>query len=137
MSKLLLLELDEASLETNGQWPWPRDIIADSKVKAYDNGAALVILPILFAEKDRMGHDDYLAEVMSQVPVIMGQSASVKGKGEPVPRGVVVIGEDPKDFIYDYPEAIGPVKELGEVAAGVGMGSPLAGQKDERSDRSV
>ena len=68
-----------------------------------------------------MGHDDYLADVMSQVPVIMGQSASVKGKGEPVPRGVVVIGEDPKDFIYDYPEAIGPVKELGEVAAGVGM----------------
>ena len=68
-----------------------------------------------------MGHDDYLAEVMSQVPVIMGQSASVKGKGEPIPRGVVVIGEDPKDFIYDYPEAIGPVKELGEVAAGVGM----------------
>lgn len=119
--EIAIIEIDEASLETNGQWPWPRDIIADSIVKAYDNGAALVILPILFAEKDRMGHDDYLAEVMSQVPVIMGQSASVKGKGEPVPRGVVVIGEDPKDFIYDYPEAIGPVKELGEVAAGVGM----------------
>ena len=119
--EIAIVEIDEASLETNGQWPWPRDIIADSIVKAYDNGAALVILPILFAEKDRMGHDDYLAEVMSQVPVIMGQSASVKGKGEPVPRGVVVIGEDPKDYIYDYPEAIGPVKELGEVAAGVGM----------------
>ena len=119
--EIAIVEIDEASLETNGQWPWPRDIIADSIVKAYDNGAALVILPVLFAEKDRMGHDDYLAEVMSQVPVIMGQSASVKGKGEPVPRGVVVIGEDPKDFIYHYPEAIGPVKELGEVAAGVGM----------------
>jgi len=119
--EVAIVEIDEASLETNGQWPWPRDIIADSIVKAYDNGAALVILPILFAEKDRMGQDDYLAEVMGQVPVIMGQSASVKGKGEPVPRGVVVIGEDPKNFIYDYPEAIGPVKELGEVAAGVGM----------------
>ena len=119
--EIAIVEIDEASLETNGQWPWPRDIIADSIVKAYDNGAALVILPILFAEKDRMGHDDYLADVMNQVPVIMGQSASVKGKGKPVPRGVVVIGEDPKDFIYDYPEAIGPVKELGEVAAGVGM----------------
>ncbi len=68
-----------------------------------------------------MGQDDYLIDVMSQVPVILGQSAAVKGKGKPVPRGLAVIGEDPKDFIFDYPKAIGPVQRIGEVAAGVGM----------------
>ncbi|MDB4430272.1 adenylate/guanylate cyclase domain-containing protein [bacterium] len=120
-SEVAIVEIDEASLDQNGQWPWPRNLIADGIVKAYESGAALVILPILFAEEDRMGQDEYLASILEQVPVVLGQSASVKGKGEPVPRGIVVIGEDPKNFIYDYPKAIGPVKELGELAAGVGM----------------
>jgi len=119
--EIIVVEIDENSLDVNGQWPWPRNLIADGIVKAYESGAALVILPILYAEEDRMGQDDYLIDVMSQVPVILGQSASVKGKGEPVPRGLAVIGEDPKDFIFDYPKAIGPVKRIGEVAAGVGM----------------
>ena len=119
--EIVVVEIDENSLDVNGQWPWPRNLIADGIVKAYESGAALVILPILYAEEDRMGQDDYLIDVMSQVPVVLGQSASVKGKGEPVPRGLTIIGEDPKDFIFDYPKAIGPVQRIGEVAAGVGM----------------
>ncbi len=120
-AEIVVVEIDENSLDVNGQWPWPRNLIADGIVKAYESGAALVILPILYAEEDRMGQDDYLIDVMSQVPVILGQTASVKGKGKPVPRGLAVIGEDPKDFIFDYPKAIGPVQRIGEVAAGVGM----------------
>ena len=120
-AEIVVVEIDEVSLDVNGQWPWPRNLIADGIVKAYESGAALVILPILYAEEDRMGQDDYLIDVMSQVPVILGQSAAVKGKGKPVPRGLAVIGEDPKDFIFDYPKAIGPVQRIGEVAAGVGM----------------
>jgi len=120
-TEIAIVEIDENSLDINGQWPWPRNIIADGIVKAYESGAALVILPILYAEEDRMGQDDYLVDIMSQVPVILGQSASVRGKGEPVPRGLAIIGEDPTDFIFDYPKAIGPVQSLGEVAAGVGM----------------
>ena len=119
--EIVVVEIDENSLDVNGQWPWPRNLIADGIVKAYESGAALVILPILYAEEDRMGQDDYLIDVMSKVPVVLGQSASVKGKGEPVPRGLTIIGEDPKDFIFDYPKAIGPVRRIGEVAAGVGM----------------
>ena len=119
--EIVVVEIDENSLDVNGQWPWPRNLIADGIVKAYESGAALVILPILYAEEDRMGQDDYLIDVMSKVPVVLGQSASVKGKGEPVPRGLTIIGEDPKDFIFDYPKAIGPVQRIGEVAAGVGM----------------
>ena len=120
-AEVAIVEIDEASLDVNGQWPWPRNLIADGIVKAYESGAALVILPILYAEEDRMGQDEYLIDIMGQAPVILGQSASVKGKGTPVPRGLAVIGEDPKDVIFDYPEAIGPVTGLGEVAAGVGM----------------
>ena len=116
-----IVEIDEASLDKNGQWPWPRNIIADSVVKAYESGAALVVLPILYAEEDRLKQDDYLIDIMQQVPVVLGQSASTKGKGTPVPRGISVIGSDIDNYLFDYPEAIGPVKKLGESAAGVGM----------------
>ena len=116
-----IVEIDENSLDKYGQWPWPRNIIADSVVKAYESGAALVVLPILYAEEDRFKQDEYLIDIMKQVPVVLGQSASTKGKGSPVPRGISVIGTDIDNYLFDYPEAIGPVKSLGENAAGVGM----------------
>tara|TARA_R110000787_G_scaffold203372_1_gene313887 strand:+ start:207 stop:2246 length:2040 start_codon:yes stop_codon:yes gene_type:complete len=118
---ITIVEIDEASLDKHGQWPWGRNIIGNGIEKAFKNGAQLVVLPILFAEKDRLGGDEFLANVLSESPVIIGQSASTKGKGQPVPRGLANIGESLDGWLYDYPEAIGPVKELGQHAAGVGM----------------
>ena len=118
---IAIIEIDEDSLDEYGQWPWNRELIAQGVVKAFDSGAQLVVIPILFAEPDRLGGDEQLVDVISQVPVIIGQSASTKGKGNPVPRGLATIGESLDDWLFDYPEAIGPVKELGENAAGVGM----------------
>ena len=118
---ITIVEIDEASLDKHGQWPWDRNIIGNGIEKAFENGAQLVVLPILFAEKDRLGGDEFLASVLSEMPVIIGQSASTKGKGQPVPRGLANIGESLDGWLYDYPEAIGPVKELGQHAAGVGM----------------
>jgi len=118
---ITIVEIDEDSLDEYGQWPWNRELIAQGVVKAFESGAQLVVIPILFAEPDRLGGDEQLLDVMSQVPVIIGQSASTKGKGDPVPRGLATIGESLDDWLFDYPEAIGPVKQLGENAAGVGM----------------
>ena len=59
-----IVEIDENSLDEYGQWPWPRNIIADSIVKAYESGAALVVLPILYAEEDRFKQDEYLIDIM-------------------------------------------------------------------------
>ena len=118
---IAIIEIDEDSLDEYGQWPWKRDLIAQGIIKAYESGAQLVVVPILFAEKDRLGGDQELIELLNEAPVIIGQSASTKGKGDPVPRGLATIGESLDGWLFDYPEAIGPVKELGEVAAGVGM----------------
>ena len=116
-----IVEIDEASLDQNGQWPWNRELIANGVEKAFESGAQLVVIPILFAEKDRLGGDEKLIKVLSELPVIIGQSASTKGKGSPIPRGLASIGESLDGWLYDYPEAIGPVESLGQYAAGVGM----------------
>ena len=116
-----IIEIDEHSLEKYGQWPWGRDIISEGIVKAYNNGAALVVLPILFAEEDRLGKDHIFIHTLLSFPTVTSQSASQQGKGVIVPRGVATIGDGLYNWLFDYPAGIGPVKEIGESSAGVGM----------------
>jgi adenylate cyclase len=118
---VVIIEIDEKSLDEKGQWPWPRNELAEGIKKAFENEAATVVLPVIFAEKDRMGGDAAFVEILQKAPVITAQSASVKGKGVPVPRGLATIGGNADGWLYDYPNAIGPVKEIGESSAGVGM----------------
>jgi len=116
-----VVEIDEQSLMQYGQWPFPRNILADGIQKAFENEAQLVVLPILFSEQDRLGGDKAFLDTLQKYPVITSQSASIKGKGTPVPRGVATIGTGINDWIFNYPAAIGPTKEIGESSAGVGM----------------
>jgi len=118
---IVVVEIDEKTLDKEGQWPFPRQTIAKAIKKAFDNQAQLVVLPVIFAEKDRFNGDDELTEVLKTYPVILSQSAANKGKGQPVPRGVATIGENINDWLFEYNAAIGPTKQLGEAAAGVGM----------------
>ena len=119
--KIVVVEIDEASLEQNGQWPWSRDVLAKAIEKAYKSEAALVVVPILFAEKDRLGKDVEFIDALKQYPTITAQSASLKGKGVPVPRGLAIVGSGADQWLFDFPNAIGPVKEIGESSLGVGM----------------
>jgi len=118
---IAVIEIDEDALETNGQWPWKRDVLAAGMQRAFDEGASAVVLPIIFAEPDRLGGDAAFVEQLGKAPVIIAQSAAQKGKGEPVPRGLATIGGGAEDWLFDYPAAIGPVSDIGKSAAGVGM----------------
>jgi adenylate cyclase len=118
---IVVVEIDESALEKNGQWPWNREVLAEGIKKAFEGEAAVVVLPIIYAEPDRLGGDQIFIDTLQKVPVITSQSASTKGKGVPVPRGVATIGNGIEDWLYDYPAAIGPIKEIGEASAGVGM----------------
>jgi len=52
--QVTVLELDEASLEAFGQWPWPRDRIAEIVRTVIDRyGAKVLAFDIVFAEPDR------------------------------------------------------------------------------------
>ena len=118
---IVIVEIDEKALEKNGQWPWKRTELAGAIQKAMESGASGVVLPIIFAEPDRLGGDKEFIEMLGNAPVITGQSASLKGKGVPIPRGVATIGGTTDDWLFDYPAAIGPLKEIGEASTGVGM----------------
>ncbi|MEO1749930.1 MAG: CHASE2 domain-containing protein, partial [Pseudomonadota bacterium] len=48
-----IVDVDEASLAEHGQWPWPRDLLAELVYKLGDYGAAVIVFDVLFAEPDR------------------------------------------------------------------------------------
>jgi len=48
-----IVDVDEASLNEFGQWPWPRYRVAQLLVKIQNAGAKVVALDMLFAEADR------------------------------------------------------------------------------------
>jgi adenylate cyclase len=120
-NNIVVVEIDEATLDKFGQWPMSRVILSEGLEKAFNNGAQLVVMPILFSERDRLGGDTIFNMTLQKYPVITAQSASQKGKGNPVPRGLATIGDGLGDWLFTYPAAIGPTKEIGQSSAGVGM----------------
>lgn len=52
-SAALIVDIDEQSLSTHGQWPWPRYRLALLIERLLESGAATVALDILLAEPDR------------------------------------------------------------------------------------
>lgn len=51
----LVVEIDQASLDKYGPWPWPRTRIASLTGKLFDYGALVVGFDIIFSEPDRFG----------------------------------------------------------------------------------
>jgi len=107
-SRVTVVEIDDASLEAYGQWPWPRHRLAEVLEKIGSAGPAVVGVNILFPERDRTSpvlwqqaledehgytvdissippefknHDLRLAEVLSSGPHVLGYEFVFKGRG--------------------------------------------------------
>src|SRR5690606_9408631 len=52
-SRVIVVDIDEASIGRLGQWPWPRTELADLTRRLGDAGAAGVVYDIVFSEPDR------------------------------------------------------------------------------------
>ena len=117
---VILVEIDEKAIEQNGQWPWKRDILADTIGKLRENGAGIIVLPILFSEPDRLGGDDALISQLMNNGVVVAQVGTTQTNKNAVPRGVAKIG-DPLPWLFEWPGMLGPIADIGEVADGVGV----------------
>src|SRR5262249_27409432 len=50
---IVIVDVDERSLSTVGQWPWRRDVVGRLISRLRDAGASAVALDVIFAEPDR------------------------------------------------------------------------------------
>jgi len=117
---IVIVELDEKSIESFGQWPWPRNYLADIISHLRSQGAGLIVMPILFSEEDRNGQDDALAQILQGNGVIIAQTGTTQINKNAVPRGIAKIG-DPLPWLFEWPGMLGPIPILGENADGVGV----------------
>ncbi|MGL4442138.1 MAG: CHASE2 domain-containing protein [Alsobacter sp.] len=140
-----VVDIDEESLKRIGQWPWPRDRIAQAVDRLNELGAAVVTLDIIFAEPDRTSPDQILAgwpEIRDQ-PVAMllrgrshdailaasiGKAPSVIGFAlshdvstpSPTTLGIAEIGVPARSFVPRFEGAVPPLPGLAAAASGLG-----------------
>jgi CHASE2 domain-containing sensor protein len=94
--RVVIVDVDERSLSTIGQWPWPRDLMGRLIGRLREEGASIIALDIIFAEPDRSPRlathrttDDELADALGGGRVILGYALTFDAAGD-TPDGCVL-----------------------------------------------
>ncbi len=146
---VVIVDIDEEALAAQGQWPWPRDLIADMTRKIFQFGAVAVAFDVVFAEPDRLspvqlaenidGLNDTLRKELRQLPdndmllaemfhatrVVVGESvyaSAVPRRHEPAQKAsIATLGGDPVPFLPRFESLVGNIPVLEEGALGLGV----------------
>jgi adenylate cyclase len=103
--RIIIVDIDDRSLTTVGQWPWRRDVIGQLISRLRDLGASIVALDIMFAEPDRFEGfgttpDEKLAETLAGGRVVLGYAMTFDGASDTArrcllhPLGLAVMRRD-------------------------------------------
>lgn len=143
-----IVDIDEASLQKLGQWPWPRTRMAELIERLSGSGARTIAIDLVLAEPDRLSpaalaetvagiadlkplaerasslpsNDVRLANVISKAPVVLGFSAETGPQRQlsPPRAAFALAGDDPKVAVPRFEGGTGPLPLLAEAAQGLG-----------------
>ena len=92
----IIVDIDEESLRTHGQWPWPRTLLARLIERLATYRVAAVGLDMILAEPDRNSPRRY-AEAMPELPISVRETLQGLGDNDAVLAGAfgkvpVVVG---------------------------------------------
>jgi adenylate cyclase len=117
-----VVNIDDASIERLGQFPFPRTQYANIIEDLYARNAGLVVFNIFMPDNDRFGKDAGLADTLHRHPVVLPQvAAPEKQKALAFRPGVSEIGSPAHNFTVDYPGIQPNVQLLNDSAAGIGV----------------
>jgi adenylate cyclase len=88
--RVVVVDINEASLARLGQWPWPRNVMADVTRRLTAAGA-IVGFDILFTEPDRQGGDVGFAEAIREGRVVLTGNADPARQPSTRPRVAFMI----------------------------------------------
>ncbi len=72
-----IIDIDRASLEQFGQWPWPRTYMAMMVERLHSAGAAVIGFDMLFAEPDRTS-PEFVQAAVSKLEGLVGAAPLVE-----------------------------------------------------------
>lgn len=147
-ANVAIVDVDDASLERLGQWPWPRTRIAALIDRLGALGAAAVVFDVVFAEPDRTSpaqvlplwpqasrdpavaelmerlpdHDANLAQAIATTPTVLGMILTDRPTGRrPASKwGLAIGGDDPRPFLPTFAGAVTNLPIFEAAAAGEG-----------------
>ena len=144
-----IVDIDEASLNAFGQWPWPRTLVADLLTQLFELQSKAVAFDVVFAEPDRTSpneamkyfadldaatrarllqlpsNDEVFARAIGRGIVVLGQagmSASGPQASEWLPdTSIASLGPDPAPYLIAFPGLLRNLPQLEHAAAGRGL----------------
>lgn len=146
---VVIVDIDESSVSTLGQWPWPRTVLVDLLTRIFEMQAVVVGFDVVFPEPDRAspreavkhfrhidqgmrellahlpGNDDLFAQAIGAGRVVLGQSGThtfaMHAPGLRPETGVATLGPDPGPYLIEFPHLLRNLPELEQAAAGRGL----------------
>ena len=144
-----IVDIDDASLEKLGQWPWSRTRLGTLVDQLNANGAAAIGFDFVFSEPDRTSPEEVLAGLppspalkplrrlfedfptndatfaatISRNNVVLGAILNNGGGGPTHPplAGFAHAGDDPRAFVPPYTGVTGNLPVLEKAARGLGI----------------
>ena len=146
-SEVVIVDINEKSLEKFGQFPWSRSIFAKIIENINTAKPKAIGFDIFFSEKDKLspeeiiksynlvptdvteiqnirGHDEIFREQLEKsnsVIAVLGSNVSSHGSYDRSAKAKFFSkGGDPKEFTFSYPYSIGSLEKLEKSAKGLG-----------------
>jgi len=121
--EVVVINIGEQSLNTWGQWPWPRHNFAQLIHDLRQKNAGIIGLNFMFPEADRFGGDETLASWMNGNGIVLSQTPSSRGIRNTGPHiGTATIGPVPAtNYLLTWPNLVTNINDLESVAAGIGV----------------
>jgi len=120
-NSVVIVEITEQDLKKYGQWPWPRNLIANLHNRIYQYGAKVIQYNIIFAERDRLGKDENFAQKLAGTNTVMMYSVKDSATDGQVAKVPVVKQGEPDKFLYSFKGVVTNIPELLRFANGAGV----------------
>ncbi len=164
-SLVVFAAIDEPSILTLGQWPWPRSKLAEMVEKITDAGALAIGFDIVFSENDRTSpksifdnlpkstknlsavskvleslpdNDKVFAEIIRKSHVVLSFFKQQAGIGTKLEKkaGISWLGEDLSSQLENFEGSVASLPAFQSAASGLGY-ITLSGEKQDDIIRSV
>ena len=118
---ILLVNIDEKSIDKYGQYPFPRDIYADTLWETHHSNTH--VFNILFAEKDRFDGDEVFANALENRLTILSSAPTIQKETGNAPFvNTSVFGDgNIQDHVWNFSGLVSPIPELQNSAWGMGV----------------
>jgi len=146
---VVIVDIDEKSIQKYGQFPWPRTLLAELVTKLRQMGAVVIAFDVVFPEPDRLNpdlaadsfaglddetrtrlralpsNDQVFADAIRRSRVVLGESGlpyMLRELDKTLPvTGLATLGGEPQPFMLNFPGLLRNVEVIEKAAAGRGI----------------